>query len=128
MHSPSEDIIGWGADAPLANRPGVPREFDPPMPLGNMSLMAPEQQSTGRPSAKSALHPLTPVFGTVVPLRGLSGLIRRFAYTIPDYKARRWLLLMLADRVDVVEHNVVPATMALSVLALGIVGLRALRR
>ena len=28
------------------------------------------------------------------------GLIRRLAYMAPDHKAKHWLLLMLADRVD----------------------------
>jgi hypothetical protein len=27
------------------------------------------------------------------------------AYGIPEYEPRRWILLLLADRVDVAEHN-----------------------
>ena len=48
---------------------------------------------------------LTPVHSTAIPPRGLSGLLRRVAYGIPEYRARRWALLMLADRVDVIEHD-----------------------
>jgi hypothetical protein len=49
---------------------------------------------------------LTPVFGTAVPPRGLSGLIRRKAYNIPEHSARRWMLLMLGDRVDIWESRI----------------------
>jgi hypothetical protein len=45
----------------------------------------------------------TPVFGTAQPVRGLSGALRTRAYAIPEHHARHWLLLMVADRVDVVE-------------------------
>jgi hypothetical protein len=45
------------------------------------------------------------VFSTAVPVRGLSGRLRRVAYRVPDYRARRWLLLMVADRIDVIEHR-----------------------
>jgi len=49
---------------------------------------------------------LTPVFSTAVPPRGLSGVMRRRAYDIPEHQARRWLMLLLADRVDVWENRV----------------------
>jgi hypothetical protein len=45
----------------------------------------------------------TPVFGTAQPVRGLSGALRTRAYAIPEHHARHWLLLVAADRVDVVE-------------------------
>ena len=122
------DIIGWGIDAPLAFRPGVPRELNPPMPLGNTSLSGPAQQTTGRPAARSPWRPLTPIYATAQQPRGLSGVLRRLAYRIPDYKARRWLLLMAADRVDVIEHNLVPLTLFAGVAAAGFFGIRALAR
>ena len=49
---------------------------------------------------------LTPVFGTCQPPRGLSGLMRRAGYKIPEHKAGRWMTLLLADRVDVWESRV----------------------
>ena len=122
------DIHGWGADAPLENRPGVPEELDPPHPFGNMSLGAPAQQTRGEPSVKSTWRPLTPVYSSAVPPRGLSGLIRKAAYRLPDYKARRWMLLLLADRIDVIEHNVRPAALIVGALALGLFGLSAVAR
>jgi hypothetical protein len=49
---------------------------------------------------------LTPVFGTSAPPRGLSGAIRKYSYaTHSEGKAAHWLLLILADRVDAVEHH-----------------------
>jgi hypothetical protein len=58
------------------------------------------------------------VFGTAQPARGVSGAIRRVAYRLPEHRAGRWALLLLADRVDVVEHRaawLVPAAVALGV-------------
>jgi hypothetical protein len=45
------------------------------------------------------------VRSSAVPPRGLSGFIRRVAYRVPDHKPRHWLYLMLADRIDAVEHG-----------------------
>ena len=122
------NIIGWGADAALENRPGVPEEL-PPQPIGYSSLGGPAAQTVGRPTAKSFDRPVTPTYGTTVPLRGLSGVIRRAAYQIPTYKSRRWMLLLLADRIDVIEHNIVPMTLVLGGLGVaGFFGVRALAR
>jgi hypothetical protein len=121
-------IPGWGADAPMERRPGVPRETDPPSPIGAGSLAPPQQQTNRTPTAKAPWKPLTPVYGTAVPLRGLSGVVRRAAYAMPDYKPRRWMLLMLADRIDVIEHNVAPAMTLLAIGLLGALGVRALVR
>jgi len=49
---------------------------------------------------------IPPVYGTAQPPRGLSGVLRDSAYQYPSHKARHWLILMLADRVDVLEHTV----------------------
>jgi len=47
---------------------------------------------------------ITPVFGTPSPPKGLSGLIRNYAYRrFSEAQLRHWLLLMLADRIDVIE-------------------------
>ena len=117
MQQPT-DIQGWGADAPLQNRPGVPAEMDPPRPLGNMRVGDADGEGAGGPAVKSTQNPLTPVYGTAIPPRGLSGVVRRLAYRIPDYKARRWALLLLADRIDVIEHNAMPKVVIGLALAL----------
>lgn len=46
---------------------------------------------------------LTPVFGTTVPPSGLSGALRARAFGYGEGDLRHWLLLLLADRVNVVE-------------------------
>ena len=124
----TSNIIGWGVDAAPENRPGVPEEL-PPRPMGYASPGAPARQTIGVPTAKSFDRPVTPTYGTTVPLRGLSGVVRRAAYRIPAYRPSRWMLLLLADRIDVVEHNVLPMTLVVGGLAAaGFVGVRALAR
>ena len=56
---------------------------------------------------KSTEHArLTPVFGTSCPPRGLSGWLRDIGYRYSEGRMARWLTLMAADRVDVVESVV----------------------
>jgi hypothetical protein len=43
------------------------------------------------------------VFGTSTPPSGLSGMIRDIAYRLSENDVRHWLLLLFADRVNVVE-------------------------
>lgn len=87
------------------------------------------QHGTRGPTAKSKTRPVTPVFGTMVPLRSVSGLLRRLAYRIPEQRPRRWLLLLIADRVDVAEHTVLPGLFKLGgIAALGLFGVTAVRR
>ncbi len=55
-------------------------------------------------SHKSTEHArLPPVFGTSCPPVGLRGKLRDVAYRYSEGRFARWLTLMLADRVDVVE-------------------------
>jgi hypothetical protein len=46
---------------------------------------------------------ITPIFGTRQPPSGVSGMIRRAAFKTTENDLRHWLLLLLADRVNVVE-------------------------
>jgi hypothetical protein len=75
---------------------------------------------------------LTPVFGATIAPRGLSGMLRRRAYRIPEHHAGRWMLLLLGDRVDVWESRVlrhpILALAALGGLVLAGAKLRAARR
>ncbi|MFV9632618.1 hypothetical protein [Mycobacterium neumannii] len=97
-------IPGWGADLDPADRPSVPK-------LKAVDTGAhwdfPERQPEKWPRQRSIEHKfLTPVFGTSTPPRGLSGAIRRYSYrTYSEGRAAHWLLLILADRVDAVEHH-----------------------
>jgi hypothetical protein len=100
---PRPDVAGWGADLDRANRPAVPMERTPPR-LKGVHWEQPEQQ----PVRMQVFHSterdgITPVFGTSTPPSGLSGRIRAAAYQRSENDLRHWLLLMLADRVNVVE-------------------------
>ncbi|MDG6110467.1 hypothetical protein Daura_28415 [Dactylosporangium aurantiacum] len=100
-------IPGWGADLDPRDRPSVPREkFDPG--LSGAPWDFPERQQERRPRERSIEHAmLPPVFGTSCPPRGLSGVLRRFAYRrYSEARAAHWLLLLAADRVDVAESRV----------------------
>jgi hypothetical protein len=115
-----------GADLPTEERPGVPMEHAP-RPL---TPTAPEQFERMRPrrgiTHRKELRSMTPVFGTAQPLHGLSGMLRRIAYSTRETRTRHWMLLLAADRVDVLEHRIaklvkiaafVPAGAAAVVLA-----------
>ena len=103
--SPDElkHIQGWGADLDRKNRPAVPMEHTPPRSI-NAPVPAPAQQQENVEVFVSPERPgITPVFGTAEPPSGLSGIIRRAAYKMTESDIRHWLLLLLADRINVVE-------------------------
>jgi hypothetical protein len=95
-------VTGWGADKNPKDRPGVPQETAPE-PLTHTNTMVRQQTDEPAPFVGPNRF-LTPVYSTALPARGLSGLMRRAAYKMPDYKPQRWMLLLAADRVDVIEH------------------------
>ena len=112
-------IQGWGADLDRKNRPGVPMERTPPRFI-NAPVPEPEQQPQNIEVFVSPERPgITPIFGTSTPPSGLSGMIRRAAYKLTENDLRHWLLLLVADRVNVVEgigqdlaHGRVPNVLA----------------
>lgn len=90
-------------DHDLRNRPGVPMEREPQPFPGTRWPITPQKSRVrplkhGRPNKNTQ-----PVYGTVQPLRGFSGVLRRLAYRAPDHEVRHWLLLLIADRVNVAE-------------------------
>ena len=96
-------INGWGADLDRKDRPGVPMERTPPRfipePVGKLTQQEQKVEvlvSTERPG-------ITPIFGTAQPPSGLSGVMRRAAFRWSENDMRHWLLLLAADRVNVVE-------------------------
>lgn len=96
-------IPGWGVDLDPAVRPGIPRDQ---ARMINSDQLYPnfDQQVPPHTIFKSTEHAeLTPVFGTSCPPRGLSGLIRSQAYKLSEGQITHWLMLMTADRIDVVE-------------------------
>jgi hypothetical protein len=99
----SATIPGWGSDLDPARRPGVPRDKAPQ--IGPDDLYPPiEPQSPPFRIHKSTEHArLTPVFGTSCAPRGLSGVLRNIGYKFSEGRLARWLTLLAADRIDVVE-------------------------
>ena len=100
-------IPGWGADLDPRDRPSVPRlQFDPNLTGAHWEF--PDRQPEKWPRERSVEHTfLTPVFGTSCPPKGLSGVMRKYAYKrYSEARAAHWLLLLAADRVDAVESHV----------------------
>jgi hypothetical protein len=99
-------LNGRGIDQAKERRPGVPMEHSPE-PLANAHWLTPDLQPPRDEVLRDLQHEtLTATFGTSCPPRGLSGALRRAAYRIPDYRVRRWLLLVFADRVDALESRI----------------------
>jgi hypothetical protein len=97
-------IPGWGVDLDPADRPSYPKEIA--AETGAHWEFPVRQQPQGVREKSTEHKFLTPVFGTAQPLRGLSGAIRRYAYTFSEGQTAHWLLLMAGDRVDVLESRV----------------------
>jgi hypothetical protein len=96
-------IKGWGADLDRKNRPAVPMERTPPrFTPADMPTPPPQPQrvevlvSPERPG-------ITPIHGTAQPPSGLSGMLRRVAFKFAENDIRHWLILLGADRINVVE-------------------------
>ncbi|WP_420750734.1 hypothetical protein [Rhodococcus sp. O3] len=99
-------IPGWGVDLDPKNRPAVPKErFDPEATGAHWDF--PDRQEEKWPRERSVEHALlTPVFGTSCPPKGLSGIVRKYAYRrFSEGRAAHWLLLLGADRIDAVESH-----------------------
>jgi hypothetical protein len=118
-------IQGWGADLDRKNRPAVPMERTPPR-LEHPPPTHIEQQQTDIPVFVSPERPsITPLFGTSVPPSGISGMIRAAAFKTTENDLRHWLLLMVADRVNVVEGIVDDLSQGRVPNVLGEMGIRA---
>lgn len=98
-----EKIPGWGADLDPADRPAVPKERMPPRLEGVHWTEPPRQPATVEVLRSTEHQYMPPVFGTSVPPRGISGRIRRRAFRHSENDLRHWLMLLFADRVDVIE-------------------------
>jgi hypothetical protein len=107
------------ADLPREERPGVPMEHE----TRPLTPTAPEQIEHMRPrrglTHRKELHSMTPVFGTAQPLHGLSGLVRRIAYATYETRAKHWMMLLFADRVDVLEHRIAKLVKLIAIVPAG---------
>ena len=113
-------IKGWGIDADPKNDPTYPMRT-----RMNVSETGTDQERpTLQPENQEVLHSnerpnLTAVFGTTSPPSGLSGMIRRLAFSQSENEYGHWLPLVVADRVNVVEgiiedlsHGIFPNILA----------------
>jgi hypothetical protein len=122
--APSDGVRPDPVDRDPNDRPGVPmmgqRSFATTPPLDR-------QEPTVEVLVGVEVAGLTPVFGTTLPPRGLSGVIRRRAYKIPEHRADRWMLLLLGDRVDIWESRI-RRHPVLAIAAVGAIGWLVTRR
>ena len=98
-------IPGWGVDLDPKDRPSVPREqFDPNLSGAHWDF--PERQPEKWPRERSIEHKfLTPVFGTSCPPKGVSGMMRKYAYKFSEARPAHWVILLAADRVDALASH-----------------------
>ena len=102
-HRDTSHIPGWGADADPHNRPAYPMERTPPR-LEGVHWHEPEQQHPPHRIHHSTERPgITPVFGTSVAPSGVSGVGRDVAFKYSENDIRHWLILLGADRINMVE-------------------------
>jgi hypothetical protein len=97
-------IPGWGVDADPENDPTYPmRNIEHQQDRG-LTWQRPAQQEPEVEILQSIEHNRMPaVVGTSTPPSGVSGAIRRYAFRRSESDWWHWLLLMGADRINVVE-------------------------
>jgi hypothetical protein len=96
-------VPGWGIDADPDNDPTYPMRQDA-RPAQGLDWDRPSLQPDSVEVLRSTEHNRrTAVYGTSTPPSGLSGSIRRQAFKKSEGKWSHWLLLLLADRINVVE-------------------------
>ncbi|MGJ7917210.1 hypothetical protein ACI48D_17265 [Massilia sp. LXY-6] len=96
-------IPGWGSDLDRKNWPAVPMERTPPRFIHVAEGQPVQQAQTVEVFCSPERPGITPIFGTAQPPKWLSGAIRRLAYKLPENDLRHWLVLLAADRVNMVE-------------------------
>jgi hypothetical protein len=99
----SSRINGWGSDMAPERRPGVPRDKAPELGVEHLYPPIPAQRARVRIHKSTEHGRMPPVFGTSCPPRGLSGRLRDLGYKYSEGRLARWMTLLVADRVDVVE-------------------------
>jgi hypothetical protein len=99
----TSSIIGWGVDADPRNDPTYSYR-DRSKDDHSGEWRRPTQQETEIELLQSVEHKQTPaVFGTSVPPRYISGMMRRIAFTWSESNWAHWMILIGADRVNMFE-------------------------
>ncbi|HEX8447918.1 MAG TPA: hypothetical protein VF649_15060 [Sphingomonas sp.] len=97
-------IPGWGVDADPDNDPTFPMRHVEDQHSRGLNWVRPAEQRTDVEILQSIEHDRRPaVVGTATPPSGLSGAIRRVAFRRSESDWWHWLLLMGADRINMVE-------------------------
>jgi len=97
-----KNITGWGIDADKKVRPAYPMWKVPENGTG-AHWDVPEQQPGFNDFFSIERPGPTHVFGNTVPPKGVSGMLRKKAFTFSEGEWEHWLMLLLADRVGVFE-------------------------
>jgi hypothetical protein len=97
-------VRGWGVDADPGNNPTYPMRHIEDQQDRGLTWSRPTLQVPDVEILQSIEHKRLPsVIGTSTPPSGLSGMIRRYAFRRSESDWWHWLLLMGADRINVVE-------------------------
>ena len=97
-------IPGWNIDADPENEPTYPIKKWTGDDHNRINWQRPAQQLVNEEILHSNERPnISAVFGTPLPPSGLSGAIRRKAFTFSESEYGHWLNLFLADRINMFE-------------------------
>jgi len=97
-------VKGWGIDADDRNEPTYPMKNYTGDDHQRLGYERPDLQITDGTELHSNERPsMSAVFGTTVPPSGLSGALRRYAFRYSEGHYLHWLLLIFADRINVLE-------------------------
>jgi hypothetical protein len=103
-NSPKDHIPGWGIDADPENDPTYPIKNWNGADYQRFNYDKPQQQPIDIEVLHSTERPgVSRVFGTSSPPKGLSGVLRRYAFKYSESTYLHWVPLVLADRINVVE-------------------------
>jgi len=98
----NDQIVGWGADADKKLRPAHIMWKKPENGTG-AHWESPEQQPGFNDFVSIERPRVTKVFGNTVQPKGLSGFIRKKAFKFSEGTFEHWIMLLLADRINVYE-------------------------
>lgn len=98
-------IKGWGVDLDGANRPGIPRELNQENVLSPNHHRAIRSKQKPGPNVNLTLErsEITPVMGNARSPELVSQFIRKAAFTFSEDSLRHWMLLLMADRLNMME-------------------------
>jgi hypothetical protein len=97
-------IKGWGIDFDLQDEPNYPIKHYTGDDHNRKNWSRPSLQPVNVEILKSTERPvISAVFGSGTPPKALSGALRRTAFKYSESMIRHWLILLMADRFDVIE-------------------------